>query len=49
MSEADHHDSGKLRYDLIPVDALEAIVEVLTWGADNKYKDRNWEKGTAWG
>ena len=36
-------DTGKLRYDLFPVEALEAIVDVLTYGA-NKYDDENWKK-----
>lgn len=40
-------DTEKNRVDLLPVDALEAISEVLTYGA-NKYADRNWEKGMAW-
>ncbi len=38
------HDQNKLRYDLLPPEALEEIVKVLTFGTD-KYKDRNWEKG----
>lgn len=42
------HDSGKQRYDLIPPDALDEIVKILTLGAD-KYDDRNWEKGMDWG
>ena len=36
-------DSGKLRYDLIPIDALEGIAEILTYGA-KKYNDNNWLK-----
>ena len=40
-------DGGKLRYDLIPHDALEQFVRVLTYGAE-KYADRNWEKGMDW-
>lgn len=35
-------DSGKLRYDLIPVDAIEGIAEALTMGAA-KYGDHNWQ------
>ena len=42
------YDGGKLRYDLIPVDALEELVKVYTVGAQ-KYGDRNWEKGMEWG
>ena len=38
------HDSDKLRMDLLPPEAIFAIAEVLTYGA-NKYKERNWEKG----
>lgn len=40
-------DSGKNRVDLLPVDALEEVSKVLTFGA-RKYADRNWEKGMAW-
>lgn len=40
-------DSGKLRYDLIPWDALDKVVEVLNAGAA-KYGDRNWELGMDW-
>ena len=42
------HDQGKLRYDLIPPDALEEIAKIYTFGAE-KYGDRNWEKGLRWG
>ena len=38
------NDGGKLRYDLIPPRALEALAYVYTIGAA-KYSDRNWEKG----
>ena len=38
------HDAGKLRYDLLPPDALEELVRVYTIGAD-KYGDHNWLKG----
>jgi len=36
-------DSGKLRYDLIPVESLEGIAEIFTYGA-HKYDDNNWRK-----
>lgn len=39
-------DFGKPRYDLLPVDSMEAVVSVLTMGAE-KYSARNWEKGIA--
>jgi hypothetical protein len=38
------HDAGKLRLDLIPPEALRAMGDVLTHGAD-KYGDHNWERG----
>lgn len=41
------YDREKLRYDLISPLALEALVEVLTYGA-KKYADRNWERGISW-
>ena len=44
---ADNYDGGKLRYDLLPADALEELVRVYTTGAE-KYAERNWEKGMAW-
>ena len=40
-------DAHKLRMDLIPPDAMEALARVLTDGAI-KYGGRNWEKGMAW-
>ena len=36
------HDSGKLRYDLIPPECLQALAEVFTYGAI-KYKDNSWQ------
>lgn len=41
------YDSGKLRYDLIPISAEVALAEVLTYGA-KKYAERDWEKGIAY-
>ena len=41
-------DRGKLRYDLLPYDVLEQVVQVLTDGAGD-YGDRNWERGMSWG
>jgi hypothetical protein len=37
-------DSSKLRFDLIPPEALEGIADIFTYGSQ-KYNDRNWEKG----
>lgn len=36
------YDTGKLRYDLVKPEMLEAIAEVMTYGA-NKYGDNNWQ------
>jgi len=38
------NDAGKLRFDLIPPHALEALAYVYTIGAA-KYGDNNWLKG----
>ena len=38
------HDDGKIRFDLLPDDALTLVAEVLTKGAE-EYGDRNWEEG----
>ena len=35
-------DDNKLRWDLLPWDAIEAIVDVYTYGA-KKYEDNNWK------
>jgi len=42
------YDQGKLRWDLLPPDAIEELVRVYTEGA-KKYEDRNWEKGMRYG
>ena len=36
------YDGDKLRWDLLAWDALEAIVDVYTYGA-KKYADNNWQ------
>ena len=36
------YDSGKQRWDLLPVAEIEGIVDVLTFGA-NKYTDNSWQ------
>jgi hypothetical protein len=41
-------DEGKPRYDLVPYDAVEEVVNILTMGA-KKYSDRNWEEGISAG
>lgn len=42
------HDDSKLRYDLLPIDAMRELVYVYTIGS-YKYASRNWEKGYRWG
>lgn len=44
MTEAMHHDEGKLRWDLAPWQAFRGVIEVLTHGI-KKYAERNWEGG----
>ena len=39
-------DQGKLRWDLLPQDALEQVVGVLTVDADTR--NRDWELGCEW-
>lgn len=41
------YDDGKLRYDLIPADALEELAKVYTMGS-KKYDEHNWRKGILW-
>lgn len=43
-NKAKKFDEGKLRYDLMPPEALDGTIKVMTFGA-KKYSDRNWEKG----
>jgi hypothetical protein len=38
------YDSGKLRLELVPVEATEAIARAMTYGAV-KYGDWNWAQG----
>ena len=38
------HDSDKIRWELLPFDALESVAKIFTHGA-KKYNDRNWEAG----
>lgn len=40
-------DGEKIRPELFPPEAFEALCEVLTKGA-KKYGDRNWEQGMSW-
>jgi hypothetical protein len=44
---AKRFDLGKARWELIPDDALEKIVEIYSHGAI-KYDEENWRKGMKW-
>jgi hypothetical protein len=41
------YDDGKQRFDLIPVQLLEQLAAVYTYGA-SKYADWNWARGMKW-
>lgn len=41
-------DDGKPRWELLPYDAVEGAVKILTFGAV-KYSARNWENGIMFG
>lgn len=41
------YDTGKVRLELLSVPAMEAIAEVMTFGA-KKYAAHNWRKGFEW-
>lgn len=47
MSGAQKNDQEKVRMELIPGDALDALAKVLTFGA-KKYASWNWAKGFEW-
>jgi len=42
------YDQGKIRWDLVPPDAMLEIARIYTRGAE-KYAPRNWELGMDWG
>jgi hypothetical protein len=44
VSLSERKNDNKLRVDLVPPEAIEAMARVLTFGA-TKYAERNWEKG----
>ena len=46
-SEGLRYNQGKMRWDLLPMDALNEVAKVATYGA-SKYEPRNWEKGLSW-
>ena len=48
MSDNLKFDTGKLRMDLVPTEAISALAQILTDGAQ-KYGERSWERGMEWG
>ena len=46
-AEGIKHDETKPRWDLIPIEPIEEVVKVLTYGAA-KYADDNWKKVPNW-
>lgn len=48
VAEGRKDDTGKAPYDLLAPEALDAIAQVLAFGAA-KYAPRNWEGGMRWG
>ncbi len=47
LAEGTKNDAAKLPMHLVPPEAIEAMAEVLQYGAE-KYAPRNWEKGIAY-
>jgi len=47
LKEGVKYDGGKLRFDLIPGEALIELAKIYTFGAA-KYEDNNWRKGMKW-
>lgn len=43
MEEGLKYDTGKLRWDLLPMDCVEDVVKILTFGAE-KYGPNNWQE-----
>lgn len=37
------YDTGKLRWDLLPLDCIEDVVKILTFGSE-KYGPNNWQQ-----
>lgn len=43
LGPGEKFDTDKLRWDLLPIDCIEDVVKILTFGA-NKYDDNNWQQ-----
>jgi len=44
MSKGIKDSKGKIRWSLLPFDAMESVVRILNFGATTKYKPENWKK-----
>jgi hypothetical protein len=44
LDEGTKHDQGKMRWDLLPAESVEQVIEILMFGAE-KYEPYNWAKG----
>ena len=42
MSKGIKYDTSKVRWDLVPIDAIEEVAKILTFGSE-KYGDNNWQ------
>lgn len=42
MNESLKYDNGKVRMDLVPLECVESIAKVLTYGV-KKYSDNSWQ------
>ena len=40
-------DEGKLRWDLLPPEAVEGVIRAIEYGA-SKYSERSWEQGISY-
>ncbi len=42
LNEPQKFDTEKLRWDLLPMEEIEEIVKIITYGS-NKYEDNSWQ------
>lgn len=47
LGEGSRLNTGKVRHDLLPINAVEQMARVMTKGSE-KYAERNWENGMDW-
>lgn len=44
QSKGRKEDSGKRRYSLLPANTINQVIDVLEYGASDKYEVDNWQK-----